>query len=346
MNIFGKEIGPGRPVFVVAEIGVNHNGDIGLARRLVDAAAEARVDAVKFQTLDASGYISRYAPKARYQLETTDREESQVDMVRKYELSKAQHVELMAYCRSRELPFFSTAFEEGGVDLLDELGVEVFKIPSGEITNIPLLEHVSAKGKPILLSTGMSSLGEVERAVEIILGAGGHDLALLHCVSNYPAPFEDANLRAIRTMRDAFGLPVGYSDHTPGIEIAVAAVALGACIVEKHFTLDRRLPGPDHQASLEPEDLKAMVAAVRNVEKGLGDGVKRPMPSEMNTRDVARKSLVAARPIRAGAVLTEDMIAAKRPGTGISPAEMGYVIGRKIVRDIQEDELLSWEMIG
>jgi N,N'-diacetyllegionaminate synthase len=345
MEIWGNKISGSNAVCIIAEIGINHNGDIELAKNLIDSAAGAGVDAVKFQTLNARRYISRFAPKAKYQLKTTEKEESQVEMVSKYELSKEQHIELMKYSQQRGLPFFSTAFDRGGVDLLSELDVECFKIPSGEINNLPLIEHIATKGKPIILSTGMSSLGEVERAVDLIKDQGVQDIALLHCVSNYPASPEDSNLRAMDTMRKAFELPVGYSDHTPGIEIAVAAVALGACMIEKHFTLDRALPGPDHQASLVPEELQALVRAIRNVEKSLGNGVKRSMPSEENTKDVARKSLVAAYPLESGTIVNEDMIAIKRPGKGISPPELKYLVGRELKRDVMEDELFSWEIL-
>jgi N,N'-diacetyllegionaminate synthase len=346
MQLFDRSIGEGQPAFIIAEAGVNHNGDMDLAKRLIEVAAAAGVDAVKFQTLNAARYISRYAPKARYQLAVTNEDESQVEMVSKYELSREQHVELMQCCAERNLHFFSTAFDELGVDLLAELGVACFKIPSGEITNLPLIEHIAAKGKPVILSTGMSSIGEVEKAVATMAINGVRDIALLHCVSNYPALPEDANLRAMQTMERAFNLPVGYSDHTSGVEIAVAAVALGACIIEKHFTIDNELPGPDHQASLEPDELRSLVISVRNVEVGLGDGVKRSMPSENNTRDVARKSLVAARPLKVDEVLDREAIAIKRPGTGISPVELDYVLGRRLKRDVEEDEPLAWEILA
>jgi N,N'-diacetyllegionaminate synthase len=346
MQLFDRTIGENHPAFIIAEAGVNHNGDMDIAKRLIDVAAEAGVDAVKFQTLNAARYISRYAPKARYQLAATDEGESQVDMVSKYELSREQHCELIQYCSERDLHFFSTAFDELGVDLLAELEVACFKIPSGEITNLPLIEHITAKGKPMILSTGMSSIGEVEKAVATMAVNGMRDIALLHCVSNYPALPEDANLRAMQTMEKAFGLPIGYSDHTSGVEIAIAAVALGARIIEKHFTIDKELPGPDHQASLEPNELRLMVSAIRNVEAGLGDGVKRLMSSENNTRDVARKSLVAARSLKVDEVIDRSAIAIKRPGTGISPVELDYVLGRRLKRDIAEDEPLSWDLLA
>lgn len=346
MHLNHKTIAMGQPTFIVGEIGVNHNGDMGLAKELIDVAVEAQVDAVKFQTLNAAKYISTYAPKATYQLQTTDQKESQVDMVRRYELSRDQHIELMAYCNDVGISFFSTPFDFTGVDLLYDLGVDVYKVPSGEINNFPLLEYIAAKGRPIILSTGMSFLSEVEQAIRLIQETGEIDLVLLHCVSNYPASPADANLRSMQTMYQAFGgIPVGYSDHTPGIEIAVAAVALGACMIEKHYTLDRDLEGPDHQASLEPDELKTMVQAIRNVELSLGDGVKQPKTSEKNTRDVARKSLVAAYPIKKGTVLTRDCFEMKRPGTGIAPSELPYVLGRRLQRDLCEDEPLSWEML-
>jgi len=346
MQIGNKIVDVDQPTYIVGEIGVNHNGDLALAKKLIDIASEAKVDAVKFQTLNAAKYISTYAPKAKYQLATTDHQESQVNMVRRYELSKDQHVELMAYCKHVGISFFSTPFDFSGADLLDELDVAVYKIPSGEITNLPLIQHIAEKGRPIILSTGMSFLGEVEQAVDLIQKTGCNDLVLLHCVSNYPAQPVDANLKAMHTMSQAFGVPVGYSDHTPGIEVSIAAVTLGACMIEKHFTLDKDLEGPDHQASLEPGELKSLVQAIRNVELCLGDGIKIPKPSETNTREVARKSLVATRLLSSGTVLTKDCIDIKRPGTGISPIELKYVLGKKINQDINEDELLSWEMIG
>jgi len=344
MEIAGKRLGQGA-TFIIAEAGVNHNGDLGLAKELIDVAAEAGADAVKFQTLNASAYISKFAPKARYQKENTDEGESQVEMVRKYELSAAEHTELWRHCQERRLPFLSTAFDASGVDFLHELGVAVYKIPSGEINNTPLLRHIAAKGRPIILSTGMASIAEVEQAVDVLESTGVREISLLHCVSNYPADPRDANLRAMDTMSRAFGLPVGYSDHTKGVEIAVAAVALGAKIIEKHFTTDINLPGPDHQASLEPDELKMMVQSIRNVEQSLGDGRKRPADSEENTKSVARKSLVATRIIEVGTVLSEDMLTAKRPGTGVAPNEMKYVLGRRVNKTLEEDEILVWDQL-
>ena len=345
MRVFGKDLAAGMPALIIAEAGVNHNGDMELARKMVEEAARAGADAIKFQTLDAARYISCYAPQAQYQQQNTGTDESQVNMVRKYELSRQAHIDLIEHCRACGVPFFSTAFDEGSVDLLDELEVECYKVPSGEINNLPLLTHIAGKGRPVILSTGMSYLGEVERAVAYLRDGGCADIAVLHCVSNYPTQPADLNLRAMVTMARAFGMPVGFSDHTLGTEAAIAAVALGAQVIEKHFTLDRDLPGPDHLASLEPNELQQMVAAIRNVEVGLGDGFKRPMPSEQNTRDVARKSLVAAAPITTGTALTEDLLDRKRPGTGIAADEMAFVLGRRVNRDLATDEILNWEML-
>lgn len=338
-------IGAGAPVFIVGEAGVNHNGDLGLARRLVDVAAEAGADAVKFQTFRSEALVSRNAPKAAYQRETTGAGESQREMLARLELTLDQHAEIREHCAKRGILFFSTPFDELSADALETLGVALFKLPSGEITNLPFLRHVASKRKPIILSTGMSTLAEVAQAVAAIREAGDPPLALLHCVSAYPAPASEMNLRAMDTLRERFGCPVGLSDHTLGIEVAAAAVARGATIVEKHFTLDKRLPGPDHLASLEPGELARLVRAIRTVEAALGDGEKRPMPSEMDTRRVARKSLVTARPIRAGEKLTADLVAIKRPGTGISPADLPRVLGRTVRRDLAADEMIDWAAI-
>ncbi len=340
----------GRPVFIIAEAGVNHNGDPALAEKLVDAAVEAGADAVKFQTFKADRVISRSAPKADYQREAAEREESQLEMVRRLELSADAHRDLCRYCEEKGIAFISTPFDEGSVDLLDELRVPLFKIPSGEITHLPFLEYAACKGRDIILSTGMSTLAEVGEAVETIRmvwkdGGESPRLTLLHCVSSYPAPPEESNLRAMETLRDAFHLPVGFSDHTPGIAVALAAAAMGACVIEKHFTLDRNLPGPDQRASLEPVELRALVRGIRTVERALGDGVKRPMPSEKNTREVARRSLVAAVDIPEETLVTEGMLAMKRPGTGIPPKAFRKVLGRKAKKKICADELIAWEML-
>ena len=341
----GRTIGDGAAVFIVGEAGVNHNGEPGLAARLVDAAADARVDAVKFQTFRSDALVSRHAPKAGYQLETTGSGESQAQMLARLELTLDEHAALRDRCRRRGVLFFSTPFDLASVDALDALGVALFKVPSGEITNLPLLRHLASKKKPVIVSTGMSTLSEVADAVAAIRAAGDPPMALLHCLSAYPAPASEMNLRALDTLRERFGCPVGLSDHTLGVEVALAAVARGAAIVEKHFTLDRGLPGPDHRASLEPPELAALVRSIRTIESALGDGDKRPMPSEADVRRVARKSLVAARPLRAGVRLTADDVAIKRPGTGISPAELPAVLGRRVRRDVDADEVLDWTVI-
>jgi N-acetylneuraminate synthase/N,N'-diacetyllegionaminate synthase len=333
-------------VFVIAEAGVNHNGDLGLGLRLVDAAAEAGCDAVKFQTFKAETLVSRSAPKARYQQLTTREDESQLEMLRRLELDRAAHEALRDRCRSRGIQFLSTPFDPESADLLSELDVPLFKVPSGEITNFPLLAHIGRKGKPVILSTGMSFLGEVEAALEVLRGAGAKEITLLHCTSSYPAAPADANLLAMLTLRQAFGVPVGYSDHTLGLEVAIAAVALGATVIEKHFTLDRSLPGPDHRASLEPRELSALVSAIRNVERALGDGVKRPVPAEMEMREAARRSIVAAVALPANTVLTAGHLALKRPGTGLPPSRLASLVGRVLKRDVAADELLTEDALG
>ncbi|MBW2617786.1 MAG: N-acetylneuraminate synthase [Deltaproteobacteria bacterium] len=345
LNISGRLIGAGQPVFVIAEAGCNHNGEIDLAKRLIDAAADAGADCVKFQTFHAEAVVSKAAPKAGYAIKATDPDESQLEMIQRLELSAGQHRELVDYCRRKGILFLSSVFDHQAVDLVDDLGLPAFKVPSGEIVNHPLLEDVAGRSKPIILSTGMSYLGEVEEAVRVIQRVGCRELALLHCLSNYPADPGQANLRAMTTMSAAFGLPVGYSDHVVGNEVSFAAVALGASIIEKHFTLDRSMPGPDHAASLEPPELAGLVQGIRKVEQALGDGLKRPMPDEENTRQVARKSLVAARDLPQGTKLTPEMVCFKRPGTGIQPAELKYVLGRAITGEVRADELITWEML-
>ena len=338
--------GAGGRIFIVAEAGVNHNGDPALARRLVDAAAESGADAVKFQTFRVDALLTRGAPKAGYQVETTGAGESQREMLARLELATAVLAELKDRAATRGLTFFSAPFDEESADVLDRLGVALFKVPSGEITNLPLLRHLASKGRPIILSTGMSSLDEVEHAVAAIRAAGNPPLAVLHCLSAYPAPAAEVNLRAMDALGASCSCPVGFSDHTLGIEIAVAAAARGAVIIEKHLTLDKSLPGPDHRASLDPVEFAAMVRAIRAVESALGDGTKRPMPSELDTRRVARKSLVAARALRAGARLGVGDVLIKRPGTGISPADLDKAIGRPLARDIAADEVIGWEALA
>ena len=345
IDLSGRKVGSGHPCFIIAEAGVNHNGSLEIARQLVDVAVETGADAIKFQTFKAERLVTHDAPKADYQLQTTSASESQYDMLRRLELSSEAHQELLSYCQHKGIRFMSTPFDEESADLLVDLGIEVFKVPSGEITNLSFLAHVARTGKPIIVSTGMASLDEVEMAVSVIREAGNRDFVLLHCVSNYPADPADANLSAIQTMAMVFDALVGFSDHTPGIEVSVAAVALGACVIEKHFTLDRSMSGPDHRASLEPGELTKLVRGIRTVEAALGDGRKEPRASEANTRAIVRKSLVAAREIPAGSVLTEDMVAVKRPGTGLQPALQPYLIDRTARMTIPAGTLLTLEML-
>jgi len=337
-----REVGPGQPCFIIAEAGVNHNGDLEVAKRLVEAAARAGADAVKFQSFKAERVVSALAPKADYQLRATDPAESQLGMLRRLELSPDAQRELQAHCEKEGVLFLSTPFDEESADLLDGLGVRAFKIGSGEITNWPFLEAVGRKGKPVILSTGMSYLGEVDEAVRVLRHAGCEQVILLHCVSEYPAHPADANLRTMRTLEAAFQVPVGFSDHTRGVEVALAAVALGACVIEKHFTLDHDLPGPDHRASLDPEELRGMIAAVRTVERALGDGVKCPAQAELKNRVAARRSLAVVKDIPEGAVLRSDMLEALRPATGIAPTLVGFVVGRKARRSLRAGQLLDW----
>jgi N,N'-diacetyllegionaminate synthase len=328
---------------IIAEAGVNHNGDLDLARRLIDAAAEAGVDRVKFQTFSADRLVTAGARKAEYQAQVTDADESQQTMLRRLELTAEMHELLIAHCRQRGVAFFSTAFDLESVDLLARLGQDAFKIPSGEITNLPYLRHVGAYGKPIILSSGMSTLGDIEAALTALQQSGTprDRVTVLHCTTEYPAPMSEVNLQAMLTIGRAFGVAVGYSDHTTGIEVPIAAVALGATVIEKHFTMDRNLPGPDHKASLEPDELRAMVAAIRNVERALGDGIKRPTESELKNRTAGRKSIVAARDIREGEAFSDEMLTTKRPGNGISPMRWDELIGRKARRGYERDELIE-----
>jgi len=342
LHIAGRAIGAGMPCFVIAEAGVNHNGDLGTALRLIDAAAEAGADAVKFQTFRADRLVTAQAPKADYQARNTGSDGSQQAMLRALELDEPMHRELMAHCARRGLLFLSTPFEESSADLLERLDLPAFKLPSGEITNLPFLAHVARKGRPIILSTGMADLGEVERALAVLRAEGDPPVALLHCVSAYPTEPRDANLRAMATLALAFQVPVGYSDHTTGLEIPLAAVALGACILEKH-TLDRSLPGPDQIASLEPRDLKRLVAGVRAVESALGHGRKEPAACERNTAEVARKSLVTARPLAAGSTLGAEDLVLMRPGTGLDASFLPALAGRTLARALPAGHLLSLE---
>ncbi len=330
--------------FIIAEAGVNHNGNINIAKKLVDKACEAGVNAIKFQTFKAENLVTEEAPKADYQKDTTGGG-SQFEMLKELELSLEEHILLKEYCEGKGILFISTPFDFESVDLLERIDVPLYKISSGDLTNLPLLEYIAKKNKPMILSTGMANLGEVEEAVEIIIKTGNENLILLHCTSNYPTDYKDVNLRAMLTMNEAFKFPVGYSDHTIGIEIPIAAVALGAKVIEKHFTLDKTMEGPDHRASLEPHELKLMVDSIRNIEKAMGDGIKRCNESEENTKSVVRKSIVASRYIKKEEVITINDISYKRPGTGLKPKYVNLIVGNKAKHDIKENEFITFKDI-
>ena len=328
---------------IIAEAGVNHNGDIELAKKLIDVAGNAGADFVKFQTFNADRLATHAAKKADYQAQTTDRNETQHEMLRRLELTPAMHHELIAHCKMRKMGFFSTGFDIESVDFLASLGQNLFKIPSGEITNLPYLRHIGRLGKPIILSTGMSNMPEIESAIYALEQAGTlrSKITVLHCTTEYPTPMCDVNLRAMQSIQTELGVAVGYSDHTLGIEVAVAAVAMGATVIEKHFTLDRTLSGPDHKASLEPAELKTMVSSIRNIELALGDRLKQLAPSEAKNILVARKSIVASKDIQIGERFSAENLATKRPGTGISPMRWDEVIGLTANRNYTPDELIQ-----
>ncbi len=338
-------IGDGQRCFIIAEAGVNHNGEIGIAKKLIDAAHAAGADAIKFQTFVTENLVTGSADKARYQKENDPDSTSQFEMLRKLELSEDDFSRLSAYAKKKGILFLSTAFDHESIGILSRIGVPVFKIPSGEITNLPYLKEIACQHKPVLLSTGMSTMDEIREAVTCLNENGCTVITLLHCTTSYPAPLSSVNLRAITTLRHEFGLPTGYSDHTEGILVPVAAVALGACVLEKHLTLDRNLPGPDHMASLEPEDFTKMVHAVRDVELELGTGEKRPQDCELDNRRVARKSVIAALDIPAGMHLTLEMLAIKRPGTGIEPKHLESLAGKQTRSAIEKDAVITWDMI-
>jgi N,N'-diacetyllegionaminate synthase len=328
---------------IIAEAGVNHNGDINMAKKLIDIAAQAGADLVKFQTFSADRLVTQSAAKAEYQSLATNSSESQHEMLRKLELTESMHHDLISHCASQNIGFLSTGFDIESIDLLIRFGQELFKIPSGEITNLPYLQHIGKLDKKVILSTGMSNLDEIEAAINV-LEASGTDrskVTVLHCTTAYPVPMSDVNLRAMQSIQSKFNVSVGYSDHTLGIEIPIAATALGASVIEKHFTSDRSLPGPDHKASLEPTELKAMVEAIRNIDEALGDGIKRCMPSELGNRTVIRQSVVAKCAINKGEILSAQNLTSKRPGNGISPMYWNEVIGQKAVRNFEKDELLE-----
>ena len=328
--------------FIIAEAGVNHNGSVDLAKKLIDVATEAVVDAVKFQTFKTENVVTKSAPKAEYQLRTDTSNGSQFEMIKKLELSQSDFEELYAYCGKKGLQFISTPFDLESVDFLHRLGLEVFKIPSGEITNLPYLRKIGGLGKKIILSTGMANLGEIEEALEVLVISGTFidNITVLHCNTEYPTPMQDVNLLAMQTIAQSFGVSVGYSDHTKGIEVSIAAAALGASVIEKHFTLDRNLPGPDHETSLMLNELCEMVRAIRNIEMALGSGIKKATPSEIKNMSIARRSIVAARPIKKGETFAEENLTMKRPGTGISPMRWDEIIGGLAEKNYEADELL------
>lgn len=328
---------------IIAEAGVNHNGDIEIAKKLIDAAAEAKVDYVKFQTFVPENLVSKFAAKADYQKQTTGGDESQLEMIRKLQLTKDQHKQLISYCKTKNIAFLSTAFDLESIDLLVELGITLGKVPSGEITNLPYLIKMAKSFRHIIISTGMSTMEEIKNAVEVFQKSGKslNNITVLHCNTEYPTPMKDVNLLAMRTIKNDLKVEVGYSDHTLGIEIPIAAVTLGATIIEKHFTLDKTLPGPDHKASLDPQELKQMVNAIRNIEIALGNEQKKVSESELKNISIARKSIVAKTAIKKGEFFTEENITVKRPGNGISPMKWFDIVGKKAIRDFEEDELLE-----
>jgi N-acetylneuraminate synthase len=331
---------------IIAEAGVNHNGDINLAKQLVEVAAEARADIVKFQTFKAEKLVSKAAVQADYQISNLsgNANDYQLDMLKKVELNEDMHSQLIEHCKKHHIQFLSTAFDLNSIDFLHQLGLPLFKIPSGEITNLPYLKKIGSLHKEVILSTGMADLGEIEKALNVLTQAGTSldSITVLHCNTEYPTPMQDVNLLAMRTIAQAFGVNVGYSDHTVGIEVPIAAVSLGARVIEKHFTLDRTMEGPDHKASLEPDELKSMVDAIRNIELALGDGRKRPSPSELKNKEVARKSVHLVRGLIKGHIIHADDLIMKRPGNGISPMLIDLLIGKELKVDLPEDYQLQW----
>lgn len=345
IQIGQRRIGPNQPAFIIAEAGINHNGQMTYAKKLIDVAKDGGADAVKFQTFNTEELVTQSAQKAEYQKTTDGSGESQYDMLKRLELKKDDFIELARYSKEKGIMFLSTPFDKESVDLLDAIGMPVFKIGSGEITNFPLLTYTARKGKPIIVSTGMATLGEIEEALKILKNAGAEDIILFHCVSSYPARIEDINLKAMETLKCAFNLPVGFSDHTLGLTASIAAVALGACVIEKHFTLDKKLPGPDHRASLEPIELKQMIRAIRDVEKAMGNGIKMPTEDEEVNKKAVRRSIIANSDILEGTIITEEMLSVKRPGTGITSRYMELVVGRVAGKNIRKNELIKWEML-
>ncbi|AGB02349.1 N-acetylneuraminate synthase [Methanoregula formicica] len=345
ITLGNKKIGDGEPCFIIAEAGINHNGDIALAKSLIDAAFSAKADAVKFQTFNTDSLVTADAQKAEYQKESGSSTETQYAMLKKLELTKNDFKILSEYAKKKGIIFLSTGFDDESIEILIHLKIPAFKIPSGEITNLPLLKKIAQTHKPVILSTGMATLEEIRDAVDFLKKNGCRDIILLHCTSSYPAPFNSVNLRVIGSLRKEFNVPVGYSDHTKGTKIPVAAVALGACVVEKHMTVDRSLPGPDHKASIEPHEFRRMVESIRNVEMALGSENKAVQECEQSNRNLVRKSIVAKKIIRKGSVFSEEMFTLKRPGTGIEPRYITQLIGKSAKCDIRKDSVITWDMV-
>ena len=341
LEIRGRKIGPGQPCFIIAEAGVNHNGDVSMASEMIRAAAAAGVDAVKFQTFVPEKLVAAEAPRAEYQIEATHDGGSQLDLLRPLVLPKHAYLQLIAEANAQGLLFLSTPFDPESANFLDQLGLPAFKVSSGDLTDLPFLEMLARKGKPVLISTGMATLSDVTAALEVVRSHGAPPVGLFHCVSNYPTHPADCNLRAIKTLDDTFRVPVGWSDHTDGIDITLAAVALGASLIEKHFTLDRDLPGPDHKASLEPDELRAMVEGIRRVESSLGDGIKRPVASELDVAAVARKSLYWSQSLAAGTTVRAEHLVELRPGTGIPPALKNELVGQRLRRAVSSQRMVQ-----
>lgn len=344
VKIGDRIIGEGNRCFVIAEAGVNHNGKLSLAKKLIDAAKKAGADAVKFQVFSAEDVVTKTAKKAEYQKRATGKG-TQYELLKKLELSEQDFEKLAIYAKKKNVIFLASAFDIKSVTFLERLGVPAFKVPSGEITNFPLLKNIARKNKPIILSTGMSTLEEVKEALRVMRKEGANDIVLLHCVTNYPAKIEELNLKAIETLRSVFEVPVGLSDHSTSIIIPIAAVAMGASVIEKHFTLSKKLPGPDHKASLDPNEFKKMVMGIREVEKALGDGIKRPTKSEEIMKKIIRRSIVAKVPIPKGTIITRDMLEIKRPGTGLEPKYLDKIVGKKACKDIKADEIITHKKI-
>lgn len=347
IRINNRLIGYGESCFVIAEAGVNHNGSLDLAKKLIDTARDAGADAVKFQTFKSDKLALPDTEKAEYQKKNTGKEENQYQMLKKLELEEKDFIELSNYAINCGIMFMSSPFDEESADILDHIGVSIFKLSSGEITNFPLLKHVAKKKKPIILSTGMATLGEIDEALSVLLENGSEDIILLHCITSYPAKMEEANLKVIETLRCCYKVPVGFSDHTLGIVASLAAVAMGSCVIEKHFTIDKTLPGPDHAASLSPKELKDLVQGIRDIENALGDGIKKPTPSEEKIKKFVRKSIVADADIPVGCIIKESMLDIKRTGKdrGIEPKYWDYIVQKKAKTDIRKNQPLKWNMI-